>query len=270
MRNCARTRTDSTNYTTGRIVVAALVLAFATTMMAGCNLIDRGGPDTRKSIVVFIDKTVSTENDRRIFAAAIERLIAELRPGDCIRVAPITESSSRDYVDVVECQLPDPIERQNLLSESTLAYRQRQRRHARADSVALADLRASATGLLDLPSDRCSTAIFETLKIAAQIFAGESRPHRYLVLLSDLVETNDLNFNRIRVDDGFIKQLIERHEQTHVLPDLAGVVVYAVGVGGQSIEHAACLEQFWTRYLAAAGATIPPGALGRALPVFAM
>ena len=253
---------------TRAMAFALVVLILTASLLSGCRLPNRSEPDSRKSVVVFIDKTGSTDNDRRIFAQALERIIKGLQPGDCVRVSLITESSSRDYVDVVECQVPDALEPQNMLLENTLVYRKRQRVHAQADSLILAELRADVARLLGLPSDRHSTAIFETLKIASQIFAGETRPRQFLVLLSDMVETNAKNFNRIHIDNNFIEHLIGQHEEAHMLPDLAGVAVYAVGVGGQSIEHSARLEQFWSRYLTAAGAFIPPGAFGRALPVF--
>ena len=90
---------------------------------------------------------------------------------------------------------------------------------------------------------------------------------KVLVLFSDMRNsTRALDLEQPQV----LAHSVASQSQQTVRPDLYGVAVYALGVDGanRTIFYCKELQQFWTQYLMASGATASAFTVLRVLPEF--
>lgn len=245
-----------------------VAIALAATLAVGCGGRSKDMVRTGKSVLIFVDKSGSTEEDRDLYARAMTKILSSLRAGDVVRIGTITDRSSTDFASFVECELGDPPRRMNPLADNPLEYERTARRKRAADSLRVAELGVIAYKLIESPSDRNRTAIFETLGIVEQVFRRETRPRKVVIFMSDMIETAFVNLRSRRIDDSFIEKEIARQRNEHLLADLAGVDVWVVGARADDPIYAASIERFWRSLFAAAGATLGPGCYCRVLVNF--
>jgi hypothetical protein len=254
-------------------LAGAIIMVVVPALLAiGCGTEQNQGKGSDdhppKMVMVFLDRSSSTHDDREIFRTAMDHILAAVRPGDRLVMGPITEASSHDFAANIDIMLPSPFHERKTLTESPLIYT----RDSAAYSDTLRKLQDSLTArvrsVLDTPSSARLTAIFETLKIAEQFFASEKRK-KVLVFLSDMVEESAAtDFSRQTIDEAFIAKEISRQKNLNLIPELPGVFVYVVGATAATPERTAAIERFWKRYFAETGATFRPGCYARVLHAF--
>lgn len=238
--------------------------AMALMMMAcSCNWDDKFDPSATKTIVVFYDRSESTAIDRSIYAKAMEAVVDSLHPGDRLVIGPITATSVRDFVVNVDFRIPPPLPPRNGFTDREADYRKAVAKRAKEDSTGLAQLAIDISAALATPSDAQDTAILETMSIAEDIF-GATENHKVLILLSDMLETSEYNFEKTNPTPTFIEKEIARLSAARLVPDLQGVHVHVVGARAADTRKEAAVEDFWQAYFMAAGAVIGPGQYARA------
>lgn len=119
------------------------------------------------------------------------------------------------------------------------------------------------------------TDIFGALVLAERIFARKATAgDKYLVVFSDMFNsTPDANLYTQPLGRDDIATLIAKLRRSGRLADLSGVRAYITGAGVQggraaSADRILAVQRFWTSYLQAAGATLPPGAYTGRLLIF--
>ena len=216
----------------------------------------RGETKAAKSVVVFVDVSGSVK-DFEVYREAWSRVIDRLRGGDRIILGRITDETYTRFRPVVDRELPAF----NPLTDNKLTYEKRvkeiRQEFPQAFETALAAPRSPRTDVMN------------TLVLAAQIFAGDPRHRRVLVILSDMLEdSNEYNFEQVRITDEFIKRVIDSRRQRGRLPDLGGATVYVAGASARTAEKAHQVQRFWLEYMKAANASLLPQNYGPALVHF--
>lgn len=101
------------------------------------------------------------------------------------------------------------------------------------------------------------TNILHVFTIAEKIFQGETKRHRVLVLISDMLEDSArYNFQRTKLTPDFTNKLIKQQQEKGELPNLAGAVVYVAGVSAVTPEKVFEVQRFWLTYASAISASL--------------
>jgi hypothetical protein len=89
------------------------------------------------------------------------------------------------------------------------------------------------------------------------------------VLVSDMLEdSEEYNFERQQLNDGFIQRVIAEQKKKGRLPDLSGAKVYVAGASAKSANTALEVQKFWIAYCKAANADLTSQNYGSALMNF--
>ncbi len=240
------------------------------TMLASgfaCAGDDGSATDLGKVVVVLLDQSQSTRNDRSIYESAVRTILDSLRAGDRIVMAPITSSSGRDFGGSIDYALPLPLGKQGLMDEP-IKYRRRLQDNQERMATIRENLSRDVEIFLNEASGSARTTIFESLRVVEPLFDSDGR-RGILVLLSDMLEDSQVaNFERHQFTDEFIQSEIDRQRSAGTLPSLSGVSVYVVGAVSSPASRAAAVERFWRAYFDAAGTVIGKGHYARVLVSF--
>jgi hypothetical protein len=105
-----------------------------------------------------------------------------------------------------------------------------------------------------------ATAILDSLNAGSQILTRDARPQKHLVILSDMIEeSKTANFVKAPPAEALIAQ----RRAKGLLPDLHGVQVFVAGASAATSERYVEVQDFWLKYLQAAGAEIGAKTYGR-------
>ena len=127
-----------------------------------------------------------------------------------------------------------------------------------------------AEGLSKALAVPCSqrTAILDTLDVAARFLAADRRPHRRLVIMSDMLEDSEHAKFENGLQVSAWKSLLKLRREQHAIPNFAGVEVHVVGAAASSAGLPREVQNFWTAYMAEAGASLPVEHYGPVLFAF--
>lgn len=226
--------------------------------------LERQPAQTGKLVVMLVDRSQSTKEDRDLQHQACERILANLRAGDRLLAAYITDQSAADFRHALDEELPPPFPSMKLWDIES-QYRKRKAEWERGFAERQREVKQKMEAFLNWESSARWTRIFETLRAAGQLTSLDRRPNKQLILFSDMIEESEVaNFARFRPDEAFTRKEIERQRRAGILPDLRGVKVYVAGAHADTLERWAAIEKFWREYFAASGAELV--AYSRALP----
>jgi len=219
-------------------LVFAVLLALA---VAGCQ---RGGSEASNVVVVFVDVSASVR-DFDTYRAGWPKIIERLRGGDRIVLARITDQTFTRFRPVLDREIPAF----NPLTDNKLQYEKRARQVRQEITEGLEKALAGPR------SPR--TDIMNSLVLAQKIFAADRRRCRVLVLFSDMLEdSEEYNFERLRITDEFTRRVIEDKRRRGQLPNLDGATVYVAGGSSGTAGKAHEVERFWLEYVRAANARL--------------
>lgn len=192
-------------------------------------------------VIVAIDlSTSSAGSELRDNTAAIERVIAQVRPGARIVIIPIAEHSfsSRIILDA-------------RLSTNTGLFDER----LKAGRRTLA--RAWGERSKPLQGNAKATDIFGALLKAAVLREEHPSWPVALVLLSDMRQYDHRGYDFER-HTTFDASLLARVQREGLIPSLPGVQVWVLGAHASGISDARwlALRRFWTEVLTRSGATL--------------
>ena len=83
-----------------------------------------------------------------------------------------------------------------------------------------------------------------------------------------LENSEEYNFERLKLTDSFAQQVIEQQKKKGRLPDLGGAKLYVAGASAKSANLALDVQRFWLAYCKAANADLAPQNYGPALMNF--
>jgi hypothetical protein len=217
------------------------------------------GKDDKKPrvIIVFVDMSGSTNQARRTtYKEAFEKIYQNLRQGDRIVVGTITSRSFIDFKPAVDAEIP-----KQTIWDNRLQYEQKFAKTKK-------DVQTAVNTLLSQRRGTPYTEILNSLNIADTIFHNEER-QKILVILSDMLQdSKEYKFERTRITDKYISDLIRYRKQQKMVPNLAGVKVYVAGASATNSAKFRSIERFWERYFTATGADFSTHRYGHSLLEF--
>jgi seryl-tRNA synthetase len=216
---------------------------------------DEKGP---RVIVVLVDMSGSTNRARRtVYNEAFEKIYESLGQGDRIVVGTITSRSYIDFKPVVDEEIPkDSIWVNRIQYEQNLAKTQK-------------NIHKEVNRLLSRKKGTPYTEILNSLNIADTVFHNEKKRQKILVILSDMVQdSKEYKFDRVKVSNKYINNVIRRRQKQELIPDLSDVKIYVAGASATDSKKFRSIEKFWSRYFAATGADFSTHRYGHSLLEF--
>ena len=215
---------------------------------------DKKGP---RVILVFVDMSGSTNKARRtVYRNAFDKIYQNFQAGDRIVIGTITGRSYIDFKPVVDAEIPKQSLWVNRISyEQNLAKTQK-------------NIIKQVEGLLSQKKGTPRTEILNSLNVADTIFHNEKR-HKILVILSDMVQdSKEYNFERTKVTDTYISNIIRFRKKNNLVPNLTGVKVYVAGASADEARKFRSIEKFWNSYFKVSGADFSKHRYGHSLLEF--
>jgi hypothetical protein len=217
------------------------------------------GKDKKSSRVIlcFVDMSGSTNKARRTgYKEAFEKIYQNLRQGDRIVVGTITGRSFIDFKPVVDAEIP-----KKSIWVNRITYEQNL-------SKTTKNIQKEVDRLLSRKKGTPRTEILNSLNIADTIFHNEKR-QKILVILSDMVQdSKEYKFDRVKVTDKYIANIIKYRKKKNLVPNLTNVKVYVAGASADEAKKFRSIEKFWNRYFTASGADFSSHRYGHSLLEF--
>ena len=203
-------------------------------------------------VVVFVDLTESVKGADvdRIYTPTLRSIVDALRPGDRFVLAEISERTLGSFAPALDLALPSSgrsMEDNDALEAGKLRIRGEWRK------------------LISRRDRSKATAILDSLNAGSQILTRDARPQKQLVILSDMIEESKAaNFQKAPPAEALIAQ----RRAKGLLPDLRGVHVFVAGASAATSERYVEVQDFWLKYLQAAGGEISAKTYGRVALTF--
>jgi hypothetical protein len=113
------------------------------------------------------------------------------------------------------------------------------------------------------------TEILDSLNIADIIFHDEKERQKVLVILSDMIQdSKEYKFDKDKITDEYIDNVIRSRQKNKLVPDLANVKVYVAGASAADSDKFRAIQTFWARYFTESGADFSPHRYGHSLISF--
>lgn len=211
--------------------------------------------EASKIVVIFVDVSKSVK-DYQVYRDAWAKITSRLRGGDRIVLGAINDQTYTAFRAVLDREIPTL----NYLTDNKLTYEGETRKVDQEISTALERVLSQ--------SRSPKTDVMNALALAEKIFGGDRR-RPVIVLLSDMLEdSEEHNFERDRLTEGFAHRIIEEKRSKGQLPDLGGATAYVAGASAQSAVKAKEVERFWLDFVTAANGRLLPQNYGPALLSF--
>jgi len=224
-----------------------------------------------KIIVVLCDLSESTRNMRNIYLKSFKKIISSIKHGDAIFVVKITESSIEEPEIPIKEIFPKFVPKDafgNPTDNPLIKKKERKKADEelrRKKEKCIKD----AEKLFFSKKRILKTDILSSLHVADRIFKNFPEKKPILVILSDMVEDSlDYNFEKERLNEERIREIIENERLKERLPDLKGVKVYVIGAQARDKKKFFSIQNFWINYFKECGAILEKKNYGSALIKF--
>jgi hypothetical protein len=242
----------------GLILIGGLLLCTPLMWSAEVFGQSENSPQNPRAITIFVDMSDSANQTRRtVCKEAFEKIYQNLRQGDRVVVGTITSRSYIDFKPTVDEEIPKKTIWDNRLQfERNLANTKEK-------------IRREVNQLLSRERGTALTEILDSLNIADTLFHDEKERKKILVILSDMIEdSKEYNFDKDKITDEYISNVIRDRQKNNLLPNLTGVKVYAAGASAADSNKFRAVQTFWARYLTKTGADFSPHRYGHSLITF--
>lgn len=211
-----------------------------------------------KLVIVFVDMSGSTNKERStIYKNAFDMIYKTLDQGDRLVVGTITSRSFIEFKPKVDEEIPE-----KSIWVNRLKYEQNLTKSKANISQAVDKLFKEKHGTQN-------TEILNSLNIADTIFHGEKKRKKILVLLSDMIQdSKEYNFEKVRITNKYITNIIENRIKQKLIPDFSGVKIYVAGASAKTPKRFRAIELLWTRYFHASKANFSTHRYGHSLLEF--
>lgn len=236
--------------------IVILFLFFICLSLFSCE--QRKNEGTTKVILTLFDLSESTARPdiRAAYVKAFKRIIEVLKEGDSLLGACITERSIQQIDLPVEFEHPifrpstdNPLLRSGERDEfEKRISSMKEERIKRVDELVIG--KEGQPKIL-------KTDIMSSVMLAANILKRYPERRRILVIFSDMIEDSEsYNFERLKLTDKKIKEIIEKEKNRGMIPELNGVRVYITGAQARTLEMYNSIKKFWTEYFRVTGAEL--------------
>jgi hypothetical protein len=242
----------------GLIMIGALLLCTPLIWSAEVFGKPENSSQNPRAIIIFVDMSDSANQARgTVCKEAFEKIYKNLRQGDRIVVGTITSRSYIDFKPTVDEEIPKKTIWDNRLQYEKKLANTREK------------IRGEVNQLLSRERGTALTEILDSLNIADTIFHDEKERKKVLVLLSDMIEdSKGYNFEKDKITDEYIDNVIRDRQKNNLLPKLTGVKVYVAGASAADSNRFRAVQTFWARYLTKSGADFSPHRYGHSLITF--
>jgi hypothetical protein len=246
-----------TSHCAGLILLGCILLSSPFNPRADAGGLFGKDEQIPRAIIVLVDMSGSTNRARNtVYNEAFDKIYQSLQPGDRIVVGAITSHSYIDFKPVVDAEIPS-----QSIWVNRIQYEQN-------FSSTKKKIRDEMNGLLSRKDGTPYTEILNSLNIADTIFHNEKR-QKILVILSDMVQdSKEYKFDRVKVTDKYIADVIRYRQQQNLIPNLSDVKVYVAGASADDSRKFRAIEKFWASYFAAAKADFSTHRYGNSLIEF--
>lgn len=239
----------------GIIIIGALLL---------CNPSNWSGEAFGKSenslphprlIIILVDMSASADQARRtVCKDAFEKIYQNLRHGDRLVVGTITSQSYIEFRPTVDEEIPKKTVWNNRLQYEKKLTDTKEK------------IRREVNKLLSHKQGTPLTEILDSLNIADIIFHDENERQKVLVILSDMIQdSKDYKFDKDRITDEYINNVIRSRQKNKLVPNLANVKVYVAGASAADSNKFRAIQAFWARYFSESRADFSPHRYGHSL-----
>jgi hypothetical protein len=199
----------------------------------------------------------ANEARRTVCKEAFEKIYQNLRQGDRVVVGTITSRSYIEFKPTVDEEIPKKTIWDNRLQFERNLTNTKEK------------IRGETNKLLSRERGTALTEILDSLNIADTIFHEEKERKKILVILSDMIEdSKGYNFDKDKITDEYIDNVIRDRQKNDLLPKLTGVKVYVAGASAADSNKFRAVQTFWARYLTKSGADFSPHRYGHSLITF--
>ena len=228
----------------GLIIIGALLLGTQLIWSAEAFGKSEKPPQNPRVIIVLVDMSDSTNEARRtVYKEAFGKIYQNLRQGDRIVVGTITSRSYIDFKPTVNEEIPKKTIWDNRLQFERNLTNAKQK------------IRREVNKLLSRQRGSALTEILDSLNIADTIFHDEKERQKILVILSDMLQdSKEYKFNKDKITDEYINNVITYRQKNNLMPNLTGVKVYVAGASAADSNRFRAVQSFWDRYFTKSGA----------------
>ena len=228
----------------GLIIIGALLLCNELIWSAEAFGKSETPQKNPRVIIVLVDMSDSTNEARRtVYKEAFGKIYQNLRQGDRIVVGTITSRSYIDFKPTVNEEIPKKTIWDNRLQFERNLTNAKQK------------IRREVNKLLSRQRGSALTEILDSLNIADTIFHDEKERQKILVILSDMLQdSKEYKFNKDKITDEYINNVITYRQKNNLMPNLTGVKVYVAGASAADSNRFRAVQSFWDRYFTKSGA----------------
>jgi CHAT domain-containing protein len=239
----------------GLIIIGAFLLCNPFNWSAEAAGKPENIPPHPRLIIILVDMSASADQARRtVCKDAFEKIYRNLRQGDRVVVGTITSQSYIEFKPTVDEEIPKKTVWDNRLQYEKKLTDTREK------------IRREVNKLLSQKQGTPLTEILDSLNIADIIFHDEKERQKVLVMLSDMIQdSKDYKFDKDKMTDEYINNVIRSRQKNKLMPNLANVKVYVAGASAADSDKFRAIQTFWARYFAESGADFSPHRYGHSL-----
>jgi hypothetical protein len=226
-----------------------LILIFIILSFSACKKAEQP-KEHSKTIFVLIDYSESVRDARQDYNDAFKKIIPKIKLGDHLFLWKITELSEMESKPLKDEDFPFPPPAKN-----EFYWKQAMAKAEKEMKAKLGEIERGMEALLNSEEQLSKrTAILGSLQVAEKVFKKDRKDKAVLIIMSDMIEdSSEYNFERERLSDKRISEIIGMEKSKKRLPDLSGVNVYVVGAKAPSREQFYNIQNFWLRYFKECG-----------------
>lgn len=211
-----------------------------------------------KVVLVLFDlsESTATPDIRSAYIKWFCKIIDSLNEGDLLIGACITEKSIQELELPVKFEYPvfKPTTDNILLRKIQQEEFEKKVSAMKEDEIRKVE--ELLLGSEKKPKIR-KTDILSSLVLASNILQRYPNRKRLLLIFSDMIEDSEsYNFEKIRLHDQKIKEILENEKNRGNIADLGGVRIYAVGAQAKTMEKYNSIKRFWIEYFKYSGAEL--------------
>jgi len=222
------------------MTVILLIHILSLLLLHGCSHVDTA---ERRVVMIFVDVSLSSLPERENYKHYIEKIIAELKPGDVIAGGKIIDLTIADFTPIFNIELP-----------AFDFWSDNRTQHEKMVKKLTARMFASIDSVLDSRGKIEKSEIINSFIICEQ-FMRNKTGKKTLAVLSDMIEcSSDFNFEKDELTTAYVNQAMQTLRAKGRMPNLQHVDVWIVGAYAASTEKYFAVQNFWNRFLKETGA----------------
>lgn len=211
-----------------------------------------------KLIITLFDlsESTATPDIRSAYIKWFGKIIDSLNEGDLLIGACITEKSIQELKLPVSFEYPvfKPTTDNILLRK--IQQEEFQKKLSAMKEEQIRKVEELLLGSGEKPKI-LKTDILSSLVLASNILHRYPDRKQLLIIFSDMIEDSEsYNFEKIKLQDQKIKEILENEKNLENIPDLGGVRIYAIGAQARTMEKYNSIKRFWIEYFKYSGAEL--------------